>query len=306
MSETLKYSIIMFIAGATYGFMVPLVRTAYDFGYLTPEIMVSQYLVGLVALCFICLIFSRKSIAPVDILKLLGVGIFSAGVSFFYYQAIQLLTPAAALTLLFQFVWMGMIVQAVRSRSLPKASSVIAVVLIIIGAIFATGLIDEGMSLESLNPLGIVFGLLSAVSYTVFLVLSSVVAKTTPALNRSLIVVLGSFGLSLAIAPTYLEKTMIVLDPVLAIVLGLFCICVPIVLISISAPKLPTGLTTIMASSELPSGVICAAIFLGDQMSLAIWLGVVIVLVGIVVSEFETITHVLQRAKQKKLNKEEK
>lgn len=289
MPEKLKYSIIMFIAGCGYGVMVPLVRTSYSHGFDTPEILVTQYLVAAAFLALVCLIFSRKRVALKDALKLMGMGVVAAGVSFFYYQALKLLSPAAALTLLFQFTWMGMVVQAVRSRSLPKANAAVAVVLVLVGAVFATGLMDEGVTLASLDPLGIIFGLFSAVCYTAFLVLSSMTATNVPTVNRTLFTTSGSFVIAFAIAPTYFAAPMLVLDPVISLLLGLAGICLPIFLINLSSPKLPTGLTTIMASSELPSGVICAAIFLGEPITLTIGIGVIVVLIGIVVSELDTL-----------------
>lgn len=297
MPEKLKYSIIMFIAGCGYGIMVPLVRTAYNSGYDTPDVLVTQYLIAALALALVSLIFSRKKVSPKDALKLMGVGVVAAGVSFFYYQALKLLSPAASLTLLFQFVWMGMVVQAVRTRSLPRTQHVVAVILVIIGAVFATGMLDDGFSVAELDPLGIIFGLLSAVCYTAFLTLSGLVATSLPTINRTLFTTTGSFVISFAIAPTYfVAEPMIVLDPVLGLTLGIAGICIPVFLINLSSPKLPTGLTSIMASSELPSGVICAAIFIGEPITLTVGIGVVIVLVGVVVSELDTILGLIRKS----------
>jgi drug/metabolite transporter (DMT)-like permease len=82
----------------------------------------------------------------------------------------------------------------------------------------------------------------------------------------------------------------------MGLALGLIGICTPVILIALSAPKLPTSLTTIMASSELPSGVICAMIFMGDPISLPVGFGVVLVLVGIVVSEADSLRKLFNRS----------
>lgn len=284
----------MFLAGSSYGFVVPLVSTAHAAGFSTGQIMVTQYLVAAATLGIGCLLFSRKRVSLKVAFQLMGVGMVASGVSFFYYQALQLLTPALSLTLLFQFVWMGMVVQAVRSRSLPKPTAALTVLFVVIGAVFAAGMLDEGVSLESLNSLGILFGFLSAVCYTAFLVLSSQLATNLPALNRSMFVAFGSLLLSFVIAPQYFAEPLIVHDPMVSLGLGILGICLPIFLIAVSAPKLPAGLMTIMASSELPSGVICAAVFLKEPVTLTIGLGVVIVLCGIVASEMETLRKLAQ------------
>jgi drug/metabolite transporter (DMT)-like permease len=105
---------------------------------------------------------------------------------------------------------------------------------------------------------------------------------------------LGSLIVAFALASGYFSHPLVVIDPLLSIVLGVVGICFPIVLIAISAPKLPTGLTAIMASSELPSGVICAALIIGEPVSFTMGLGVALVLMGIVVSESDTLFGLLR------------
>ncbi|MCL2749603.1 MAG: DMT family transporter [Coriobacteriia bacterium] len=289
MPERLKYSLIMFTAGCCYGVQVPMIKTAQYAGFTTGQIMVTQYLVAAVVLVLVCLFFSRVKVGFKDALKLMGMGVVAASVSFFFYQSLSLLTPAMSLTLLFQFVWMGMVVQAVKTKTPPRPATVLTVLFVVVGAVFATGILDEGVTLESLNALGILYGFLSAVGYTAFLVLSSRLATSLPALNRSMFSTLGSVGASFAITPHYFAEPMVVSKPLLSAGIGVIGFCLPVVLIVLSSPKLPTGLTTVMASSELPSGVLCAAIFLGEPVTLTIGLGVVIVLLGIVASEMETL-----------------
>jgi drug/metabolite transporter (DMT)-like permease len=205
-----------------------------------------------------------------------------------------MLPPAAALTLLFQFVWMGLIVQAVTTKTLPRLSAVFTVLLVVFGAVLATGILDEGVSLSDLSPLGVLFGALSAVCYTAYLALASRVATQIPAVNRSLFNSLGCVVIAFMITPDYFENPLLVHEPLLGVGLAALGFCVPAVLIALSAPKLPTSLTTVMASSELPSGVLCAAVFIGSPVTLTIGLGVVLVLVGIVVSEHEGLKAIIK------------
>ncbi len=280
---------------------MPLVRISHDLDYSTLEIMVTQYLMAASALTLICLVFSRRRLRLKDVVQLMGMGCIAASVSFCYYTSLEHLHPATSLTLLFQFVWMGMVVQAVRTRSLPRVATLLTVLLVVVGAVLATGLLDEDIGWESLNAIGVLFGLLSAVCYTAFLTLSSRVGTHLPAVNRTMITSSGSFILAFTITPTYFAHPVIFIDPVLAAALGLVGISLPVLLIAISAPKLPTGLTTVMASSELPSGVVCAALFLGEEVSLSVGAGVVIVLVGIVLSELESLRTTRKQANSQAL-----
>ena len=295
MPEKLRYSLVMFLAGSCYGFVVPLVRTAYDLGFSVTEVMATQYLMAASALVLIVLLFSRRRVKAQDIASLLGVGVVAASVSFFYYQALGLLPTPTALTLLFQFVWMGMLVQALRERRLPRLGAVLAMLLVMVGAVLATGMAEEGFSLAGLDPLGIVFGLLSAVMYTAFLVLSSRVATNQPAVNRTMFTAIGSLATALLLNPALLlnlggaHEPLLLANTPLSLALGLVGICLPVFLIALSSPKLPSGLTTVMASSELPSGVLCAMLFLGDPLPFSVGLGAVIVILGVVLSELESL-----------------
>jgi drug/metabolite transporter (DMT)-like permease len=304
MPKTLKYSLIMCAAGACYGFVVPLVRTLSAGGLSVMEIMAFQYVVGILVLGAIVALFFRRTVALKDCLKLCGVGVLAAGVSFFYYFAVSLLPSATAVTLLFQFAWMGVALQAIRERRIPRAGLMCAVLIIIIGTVLATGLFEQDLGsteggiegagdlnhLGILNPLGLACGLLSAVLYTAFLYTSGKVAPALPALHRTLFTTLGSLVIALALCPGFFTDTLSAnltnLELVLpAVILGLAGIVLPVFLIATSAPHLPSSLATIMASTELPASIICVWLFMGDAVSPFVALGVILILGGIVLSQ---------------------
>jgi drug/metabolite transporter (DMT)-like permease len=291
MRSTLKYSAIMFAAGCCYGFNIPLVRHLTASGLAIGEIMAFQYLIGIIGNAVIIALVSRRAVKLASCLKLCGVGVLASGVSFFYYQAINLLSSALAVTLLFQFTWMGVLVEALLAKKAPRPLTVASVAVILVGTLFATGVLEQGAaSLGGLNYLGILFGSLSAAFYTAFLFASARTATELPAVNRTLFSSIGSFCIALTISPGFITATLpqhiadaSTLLPAAA--LGIFGILLPVFLIATSAPHLPGSLATIMASSELPAGIICAMAFVGDSVSPLVATGVVIVLAGIVLSQ---------------------
>ena len=295
----------MFAAGVCYGLNIPFVRIIHDNGFATAEIMVLQYIVGVTTLGIIVVLFFRRKISLKAVLRLLGVGVLAAGVSFSYYQALALLPSATAVTLLFQFVWMGVVWQVIRERKLPPLTTIISMFVIMAGTVLATGIVGNNAGeLASLDPLGLFFGLLSAAFYTAFLIASGKAANELPAANRTLFTSLGSLIIALILCPTFFHET---LAPNITntgfilpgIALGIFGILLPVFLIASSSPHLPSGLATIMASSELPSGILCAMLFMGDVVSPLIVLGVVIILVGIVLSQS---SELLSYLKNRRLN----
>jgi drug/metabolite transporter (DMT)-like permease len=294
MPKTLKYSLIVFVGGCAYGVMVPLVRSAFAAGFDTVHVLITQYLFASIFLGIIVVLFSRKRIDAKSVLKLLAVGLLSAGVSFCYYHALNRLPAATAVTLLFQFAWMGVVFQAIAERKLPSKITVLSVLIIMAGTPLAAG--TFGVELGSLDPLGVLLGALSAVFYALFLLAGGKVVAQQPALNRTFFTVLGSLIVASALAPGYYTEGVLMqgIAPIgipLA-VLGIMC---PIVLITTGAPHLPGGLVNIMASGELPSGIIMAALFLGDPITPAIAAGVGIILAGIVLSQLTGIRKALTK-----------
>jgi drug/metabolite transporter (DMT)-like permease len=286
MSKTLKSSILVFLGGCAYGVMVPLVRSAYLSGFTTRELLVAQYLFAAIFLGIIVLLFYRRKIALRTFLELIGLGVIAACVSFNYYHALELLPAATAVTLLFQFVWIGVVLQLILDRRLPDKMTVLSVALVMVGTFFAAGVFEQQGA--GLNPLGVFHGLLSAVFYAVFLLLSGKVAVELPTFTRTLITIVGSLLIVLAITPSFFFGGAFGRGLALfGLPLALFGIAVPILLIQKGAPHLSGGVITIMASSELPSGVIMAAFFLHERMSLLIVFGIVVILLGIALSQLD-------------------
>jgi drug/metabolite transporter (DMT)-like permease len=286
MSKTLTYAFLVFCGGACYGVMVPLVRTAYARGFSTSEVMAAQYILGVLALALAVLLFSRRGLSVKQALQLLGLGIIAAGVSFGYYHALALLSSAAAVTLLFQFAWMGVLLQAIIERKLPNRMTLLAVLFVVVGTILAAGVFEDTGS--TLNPLGVFYGLLSAVFYTAFLYLSGKIATDLPTINRTLFTTIGSLVATFCITPSLITTLSFSLDFLwLAIPLALLGIVAPIFLIQKGAPHLPASVTTIMAASELPSGILLGVLFIGDPITLLSVLGVIVILAGIVLSQLD-------------------
>lgn len=304
MPNTLKYSLFVFLGGCCYGAVIPLVKSAYALGFTVPEVLVSQYLFGLLIMGLTILLVSRRKLSLRQLGKLMLVGLLTSGTSFFYYSALDRLPGSIGVTLLFQFAWMGVLLQILVEKKMPSRTTLIAVAAILIGTLLAAGVFED--SHGYLDPLGIVCGLLSAACYTLFLFTSGRVETGLPSLNRSFCITLGGFFVALAMVPDYFSSGVLP-DGIwqVGIPLGIFGIALPIVLISYGTPHLPSGLSTIMASGELPLGILAAAVFLGEKVTVPIVIGVIIILGGICLSQVDGVRRALARhevAKQKSLD----
>ena len=269
-----KAAILVFFGGACYGFNASCYKLSYAWGFSSAQIAAAQMWAGF-ALFAVFLLFNRtrgekwEKLGCTNTLKLLGIGAVTCITSIFYTYAMSVLPVALALTLLFQFTWIGTVIQVIMTHRPPALSQVISAAVIVFGTVFASGLYATDLS--SCSPWGIAAGLLAAVSCASFLALSG-----------------GAVVMSHFICPVFIISGVLLqgIAP-LGLIAGACGFFLPILLLSMGAPHLPTGLTSVLAASELPAGLFVAMIVLGSPIGAVEWLGVVIILFGICVSQLQ-------------------
>ena len=283
--NTLRYSGIVFLAGASYGAQTTTVKITYAAGFTWTQVVASQALFA--ALLFaVALLVQRargKRLVPLSLkqtIALLALGLNTCIGTVLYNYALTLLPVSVAITLLFQFTWMGIVVQLVVMRRRPRAAEAAAAAVILGGTLMASGMFSE--SVGALDPVGIACGLLSAVSCTFFMFFSSRVGRGMPSVQRGLVVCLGAC----ALCPDYFASG-VLQDGIwkFGLVLGLCALFVPVALFGIATPHLTPGLAAIMASSELPCGIALSTLVLGEPVEALQVAGVVAILAGIVISQ---------------------
>ena len=128
--------------------------------------------------------------------------------------------------------------------------------------------------------------MMAAVSTALFMFLSGRIGVDLPPIQRGLFVCLGACILGFAVCPGYFASGALQAGIwKYGLVLGAFGLLIPVVLFGIGTPHLPTGLSTIMASSELPCGILISVFVLGEPVSTLQAAGVVVILAGVVVSQ---------------------
>ena len=268
----LKYSALVFAGGASYGIMATTVKFALADGFQWTQVAASQPLFGTllfaVALAVLALAGKRPvHLSPRGVLRLLGLGLTTCTTCVLYNFALTRLSVAVAITLLFQFTWIGVVIQIVVTRRRPSTAELAAAAIILGGTLLASGLF-------------------SAVSTALFMFLSGRIGVDLPPIQRGLFVCLGACILGFAVCPGYFASGALQAGIwKYGLVLGAFGLLIPVVLFGIGTPHLPTGLSTIMASSELPCGILISVFVLGEPVSTLQAVGVVVILAGVVVSQ---------------------
>ncbi|MFC9709480.1 DMT family transporter [Paenibacillus sp. NPDC056933] len=277
-----QYALIVFLGGCSYGILSTFVKTAYSVGFTSAEVIGAQFLFGVVFNWFLVLFVKKKrKINNVPILKLILAGIPFGLAGMLYYQSLQTLNASFAIILLFQFVWIGTIFEWLFHKKKPTTGKLISIVVLLIGSLLAANVLSQQK--VSLSWIGITWGLLAAISFALFIFLSSSIGKNTPPILKSSLLSSGGFIVVLFISPPTFIFNVDVLTRLLpyGLVLGIFGVVLPPLLFSIGLPHLGAGLGTIMTASELPMAVVMSSVFLSEKVTWMQWLGVIIILVGI-------------------------
>lgn len=287
-----KYALLVFLGGASYGFMAPIAKLAGADGFSWQQIACSQAVFGVAvfAVALGALVITKgakrtlQKVSPLQVIKLLGTGMMTCSTCILYNYALAMLPVSAAITLLFQFTWIGVLIQVIVTRRAPHPFEIAAALLVVAGTVFASGLLSEEAA--AYNPLGIVCGIASSITCALFMFLSSRIEVEMPRIQRGLIVCCGAAMLGLIACPTYFTSG--VLTQGIAgygVVLGLTALFIPVLFFGIGTPHLPTGVSTILAAAELPAAIALTYLATGAGITFVQLLGIIAILAGVTATQ---------------------
>ncbi|WP_165873647.1 EamA family transporter [Baia soyae] len=286
----IKASILVLIAGISYGFISLIVKLAYAKGYSPAQVSGSQVLVGTLGMWYLAyrgrVEWRKKQISCKDLVSLLLGGAFSAITGVAYYLCLQTIPASFAIILMFQFTWMGMLLECLTSRRKPTKDELISIGVILLGTCLAAGISAEELS--KLSGIGIFYGILSAIGYTGFIYFNGTLAPTVHPSLRGAWMITGTLIAMFGIYPPTFLVDGSLLDGLWAwgLLLGLFGSLIPSYLFAIGIPHIGSGMASILGSVELPVVILTSALLLNESVSMIQWMGTILILVGIGYSEF--------------------
>ncbi|MDR6370706.1 drug/metabolite transporter (DMT)-like permease [Chryseobacterium bernardetii] len=304
----LKGVLFVGIGASIYGMLATFVKMAYHDGFTTSEVTTSQFVLGLTGLLilnFIQTLTSKQKLSmpsSKEVRMLLLAGTSLGGTSLFYYIAVQYINVSIAIVLLMQSVWFSVVIESILTKKLPNARKVVSVVIVLLGTVLATNLIN--MEIE-LDWHGVFWGLMAAASYTLTMFTSNTLATHLPVFRKSFIMLAGgsvvvfAFLFFAQIGPMYFDslKSLYLnftdntehihsfnysIFPTYGLVLALFGTIIPPVLFNVGFPNAGLGLGSIVSSLELPVSVTMAFVLLGEKVFFIQWVGIVLILFAIV------------------------
>lgn len=279
----------VFAGGACYGAMATTYKLAYAADFTSAQMVASQAWFGFLFFGLAVLLGRLRGgrwqrLSGKQALELMGLGALTCTTSILYCYAMSVLPAPVALTLLFQFTWMGLVWQSIATRRPPRPVEVASAAVIVLGTVFASGVYKTGLA--GYDPVALLCALGAAVTCSLFVTLSGKVKAPCSNEQRGLFVCLGAGVMSLTACPDYLVSG-VVFQGILpfAAVAGFFGLMCPVLLFGLGSPHLPAGLSTVMAAAELPAGLFIAMVVLGEPLGVVEWLGVVVILAGVCLAQ---------------------
>ncbi|KXH80619.1 DMT family transporter [Sporosarcina sp. HYO08] len=281
-----KGILFVLIGAGCFGFTPIFAKLGFGYGYSLGQINIVQMIFSSFFLWSLTLIkrSSFKGLNARNIPLIMITGCFVGLTSIFYYGAMQYLPASLAIILMFQFVWIGILLEWIFSKIKPAPVTIASIGLILVGVFFAANL---NGNIQGLPVKGFLFGILSAFTYAGFIFFSGKVAVHVDPLTRTSIMATGSMILILIVfmrdIPTVLPLEANLLTT--AVGVSLFGAVLPPLFFAVGAPLVSGGLANILTSVELPVAILSASIILSEAITPLQWLGTAIILAAIALNE---------------------
>ncbi|SHG42985.1 Threonine/homoserine efflux transporter RhtA [Flavobacterium fluvii] len=286
-NSVLKGVFLVGIGASSYGMLATFVKIAYSEGFTTPEVTVSQLVIGIIAMLIVNAFQKAKKGKEVvkasakNIFHLVAAGTSIGFTSVFYYMTLHYVPVSIAIILLMQTVWMGVVFEMFLEKKKPSLQKILSAIIVLTGTVFATNLIKSS---NTLNWMGIFFGLLSAASFTATMITANRVALGISSSQRSLYMLIGGFFVVLSFA-FLTQTTPFNFDVFLkwGIVLAFFGTIIPPLLFNIGFPLTGIGLGSIVSALELPVSVLMAYFILNEKVNGTQWFGIMLIILAIII-----------------------
>ncbi|WP_312139615.1 EamA family transporter [Sphingobacterium sp.] len=280
-------AIAVFLGAASFGILSTFVKKAYEQGYSLGEVTGIQAFLGALILWLLWGAVGRnksqeKYPSKSSKWKIILAGVSTGTVSILYYKCVQLVPASLAIVLLMQYIWIGQLIEFIFFKVKPSGTQVIGIVCILIGTVFATGLIEEPLSSFSIP--GLIYGVLAATAYSVFMIVNGRVGNDYPPIHKSALMITGAFLLiAITLQPVSLlqSETFLGILPY-GLLLALFGTVIPPLLFAYGMPSVGYSLGAVLSAVELPVAVCMSYLVLHESVSWMKWLGVVFILMIIV------------------------
>ncbi len=296
-----KGILFVLLGAGCFGFTPIFAKLGFSNGYSLGQITILQVIISSFLLWSITLIkrSSFKGLNKRNVPRIMITGCFIGLTGIFYYGSLQYLPASLTIILMFQFVWIGIILEWIFSKIKPAPVTLLSIILILIGVFFASNILNGDV--QGLPFKGFLFGILSAFSYSGFIFFSGKVAVKVDPWTRTSLMSTGSTILILIVfmrdIPSVLPLEVNLLTS--AIGVSLFGAVIPPLFFAVGAPLVSGGITNILSSIELPVAILSASLILAEVVTPLQWFGIAIILTAIALNELGSLLRIKKHIKGK-------
>ncbi|WP_165569130.1 EamA family transporter [Chryseobacterium piperi] len=283
-----RYIIIVILGALSYGGLTSFAKVAYGQGYNASEITFAQTFLGSVVLWGIVVGRSvrKKTIQSVESIKLLLAGTSMGVATYSYYLSIEYIPASLAIVLLMQMTWMSVLAEWAVFKKKPSVVEILASAFIVIGSLLAANFLKIKES--NFSVVGIALGLLSALLYTLYILFTSKLGKSTPVFEKSALMTTGSafiiFAMNYKALSTSINFNFGLIQ--WGIFLAIFGTIIPPICFTVGMPKIGAGLSSTLLTLELPAAIFSAHVILGEKIYLIQIIGILMMIGAIVCINF--------------------
>lgn len=288
MNTTIIYALMIIIASSSYGILSTIVKLAMQSGFTSAEAITSQYIFGFI-LTFILFITTQRVFLRLNIkgwFLIILAGTFTAITGIVYGYSLNFLPASLAVVMLFQFTWIGLLIDCILKHRFPTRAEVLALPFLFAGTILAAGVLD--VNLSAIPFKGWIYGFLSALSFSIFIQINSRSVEGITTITRTFIIsIVALIIISLVLTPEIIWNGQLTNGLwKYGLILGLFGIILPILLLSIAVPKVGGGFASILSAMELPVAIFVSVLFLKESITFIQIAGIILVLIGMVLPSY--------------------
>lgn len=301
MNNRIKGGVLVLLGAISFGFLSTIVKFAYANGYNVGEITGTQTFSGMIILWLIYWIsisVKRNKTTNVNDVeeniskktawwKVSLSGIFTGLVGIFYYKCVELLPASIAIILLMQYLWISVLIEALVFKKKPSRKQLMLLSLVFVGTFLAGGVFSEQIAI---NTKGIIYGMLAAASYALFLIASGRIGNDLPVLKKSALMITGSCIATWIIFPPLFFFNGVYFGGlyVWGLALALLGTVIPPFFFSYGIPRVGVSIGAILSAAELPTATLSSALILNESVDLIKWLGVALILLSIVATNIKS------------------
>ncbi len=273
------------LAGLLWGTSSIFVRLLTPFGFTSYQMTAIRAVISLLFAAVYSFIKDKTlfRISPKQIPLLLGVGALMFFTASFYYMSIQLTSASTAVVLMYTAPVYVMIYSVLFLGEKMTAQKAVAVGLMLLGCVFVAGLIGG----FKFDLMGILFGVLSGITYAAQSILSKLLMNTRTAPAS---ITLYSFAFMALVSLVTLQPTKLVesisYSPIetipLLIGLGIFTFAAPYFIYNFALRDLSAGTASALCVIEPMASTVYSVLFFKDGLDIFSVLGLIMIVAAVV------------------------